>query len=348
MKIEMAESLIYSWLRHVKECEVVQLNWSPSPHWSLEYNDDLRNISLMTQLMDAASKHFLELYGYDIFKKSKLPQLLAQAEIDAVGISQTNCGFKVYMVDVAFRRAGLNYGEPKKAVAAIVKKMIRSALCLVGYFGMISGEIVFASPKVTDSVVSKLAPCIADVNMLLTQFLPGTSVRLLVNGDFNDSVITPVFIASESVADMSELFVRSYQLIQMFPDGNLPQQRSAPVKKDLVSATTVRELKVGAIANTLLRQALEEGRANAEEIVLMQERTYSKDTFNLRFPLLVPADTQFETNRYYVAPLRIHGKDYHLCSQWYEVPGDDDRVWLLKWLKNVGMIESESESLQVR
>ena len=30
MKIEMGESLFYSWLRHVKECQIVQTNWKVS------------------------------------------------------------------------------------------------------------------------------------------------------------------------------------------------------------------------------------------------------------------------------------------------------------------------------
>lgn len=29
MKIEMGESLFYSWLRHVKECQIVQTSWNP-------------------------------------------------------------------------------------------------------------------------------------------------------------------------------------------------------------------------------------------------------------------------------------------------------------------------------
>jgi len=31
MKIEMGESLLYSWLRHVKECQIAQTNWKVSP-----------------------------------------------------------------------------------------------------------------------------------------------------------------------------------------------------------------------------------------------------------------------------------------------------------------------------
>lgn len=35
MKIEMGESCVYSWLKHVKDCRIVQLNWKPSAEWDL-------------------------------------------------------------------------------------------------------------------------------------------------------------------------------------------------------------------------------------------------------------------------------------------------------------------------
>lgn len=48
MKIEMGESLFYSWLRHVKECQMVQTNWKISPKWEIKFSDDLENIMSKT------------------------------------------------------------------------------------------------------------------------------------------------------------------------------------------------------------------------------------------------------------------------------------------------------------
>ena len=45
MKIEIGESLIYTWLRHVKGCQIVQTNWRPSEFWSLSNQSDLQNIT---------------------------------------------------------------------------------------------------------------------------------------------------------------------------------------------------------------------------------------------------------------------------------------------------------------
>lgn len=41
MKIEIGESLFYSWLRHVKECQLVQMNWKASPEWQLQHEEEL-------------------------------------------------------------------------------------------------------------------------------------------------------------------------------------------------------------------------------------------------------------------------------------------------------------------
>jgi hypothetical protein len=44
MKIEMGESLLYSWLRHVKECQIVQTNRKVSLKWELKNEDKLTEI----------------------------------------------------------------------------------------------------------------------------------------------------------------------------------------------------------------------------------------------------------------------------------------------------------------
>ena len=97
VKIEMGESLFYSWLRHVKECQIVQTNWTTSTKWTLLHEDKLQEV------MDVTDRYFREKFGYDIYKKtSSLSQLLRQAECDALGISVRDGSSDVYAVDVAF------------------------------------------------------------------------------------------------------------------------------------------------------------------------------------------------------------------------------------------------------
>ena len=97
MKIEMGESLFYSWLRHVKECQMVQINWKISPKWELKFSDELEKI------MSKTDGFFSDKYGYKIYKQNtSLKQLLQQAECDALGVCLNDRINEIYAVDVAF------------------------------------------------------------------------------------------------------------------------------------------------------------------------------------------------------------------------------------------------------
>jgi hypothetical protein len=329
----MGESLFYSWLRHVKECQVVQTNWKPSPSWQLRDEESLR------RFMELTDSHYSSQYGYGIYKNNTLAQLLMQAEVDAVGICVSETGIAVHAIDVAFHESGLNYGDRSETVMRVIKKFIRTALCIIGYLGVTGGEIIFASPKIHNAIVNDLEPCIADLNKLFAESGYGFEARVIANDDFNDIVLKPILIASEGVSDTSELFMRGFQLIKMF-GGERPtrQRESKTMSKRVVSNDTLSELKVGKIAQTLLRDALESGKADDSEITLMLTKEYSKETFGIDYPLLVSDDGKYESIRYYTNPLAIKGTRYRLCSQWFEVSANNDRPYLIKWLVSHGVL----------
>ena len=216
MKIEMGESLFYSWLRHVKECQVVQTNWKPSPSWQLNGEEELK------RFMGITDEHFQSKYGYGIYKNNSLSQLLMQAVVDALGISMSDDESKLYAIDVAFHESGLNYGDRQATVMRVIKKFIRTAMCLIGYFDITKGELIFASPKIHNAIINDLEPCIEDLNTLLSEHNYHFTVRIIANEDFNEMVLKPILIASDGVSDTSELFMRGYQLIKMFGDERQP------------------------------------------------------------------------------------------------------------------------------
>ena len=99
MKIEMGESLFYSWLRHVKECQIVQTNWTTSAKWPLQHADKLE------EMMQLSDRLFSTKYSYSLYKNNaSLSQLLQQAECDVIGLAIRGGTNKVYAVDVAFMR----------------------------------------------------------------------------------------------------------------------------------------------------------------------------------------------------------------------------------------------------
>lgn len=340
MKIEMGESLFYSWLRHVKECQVVQTNWKASPSWTLQNEDALR------RLMETTDKHFQSKYGYGLYKNNSLSQLLMQAEIDILGICMADDRVKIHAIDVAFHESGLNYGDRKETVSRVTKKIVRTALCLIGYFGVTRGDVIFASPKIHNAVIGDLEPCIAELNCLFRDCGYEFDARIIANEDFNELILTPIQIASDGVSDTSELFMRGFQLVKMF--GNKQprseKQRSTRTESSrVISTDSLAELKIGKIAQTLLCDALEGGMVNESEVHQMMTKEYSKATFGIDFPLLVLASDSYDTIRYYSKPLTINGTSYRLCSQWFEVAANNDRPYLIAWLENHADILKEDE-----
>ena len=328
MKIEMGESIFYSWLRHVKECQVVQTNWKVSPSCQLKNEDKLCN------LMNITDKFFKNKYNYEVFKNNSLYQLLAQAELDTIGICISENGIEIHVVDVAFHENGLNYGSKVETVERVTKKIIRAAMCLIGHFNVFGGDVIFASPKINNSVMEILNPCINDLNELLCGNGYDFKARIIANDDFNELVLAPILVASDDVSDTSELFMRSYQLLKMFGGDHPVRNRTTRIKSNTenlgesISSDSLSELKIGKIAQTLLREILELGKSDDNEIQLMQTKEYSKKVFNLNFPLLLKTNSNKKQERYYSNPLMINGIRYYLCSEWYE----RDKPYLLKWL----------------
>lgn len=333
MKIEMGESLFYSWLRHVKECQIVQTNWTTSSQWPLKHEEQLE------QIMSKTDKFFSEKYGYSIYKKTaSLSQLLQQAECDAIGIEVQGGTNKIYAVDVAFHEAGLNYGTRDATIKKIIAKCLRTAMCIYGYLDAQEAEIIFASPKIHKSILDGVTPCLADMQMIMDNLGFRFLFRIIANDDFRDRVLVPILKASNGVADTNELFIRSYQMTQMFEKKSvLPGKPIGSVASEMPTfketEDTYSEMKIGKVAQLVLRPILESGRVAADEIALLQSKEYSNEIFNLNYPLLVKAASEYDKARYYTEPLHINGAEYVMCSQWVERPENNDRPYLMSWIR---------------
>ena len=336
MKIEMGESLFYSWLRHVKECQIVQTNWTTSMQWQLNHEDRL------DEIMSLTDKFFSEKYGYSIYKKtSSLSQLLQQAECDAIGIEVRGGTNKIYAVDVAFHEAGVNYGSREATIKKIIAKCLRTAMCIYGYLDAVEAEIIFASPKINRSILDGVNPCLADMQKIMDDLGFRFVFRILSNDDFRDKVLAPILKASNGVADTNELFIRSYQMMQMFEKkgatshntGNIRNEETAIPLTDTEAEDAYAEMKIGKVAQLVMRPILESGRVPVEEIVQLQNKEYCNEVLNLNYPLLVKADAEYDKARYYSDPIHFGGVAYVMCSQWIERPENNDRPFLMRWIR---------------
>ncbi|MGB3916908.1 MAG: hypothetical protein WBL07_05665 [Thiothrix litoralis] len=316
MKIEIGESLILSWLRHEKKCQLVQMNWKPSfESW------ELMNESVIEQIMRDSDDYFKHEYDYKIYKKNtSLSQLIKQAEIDVIGISYTGGLRNIYAVDIAFHEYGLNYGSKDETIMKIVKKLLRAAMCIYGYFDCSEGDIVFASPKVNNNIIENLDVCLIQVEKILRKNKLNFNIKLIANNSFNKEILQPVLDATSSIADTSELFMRSIQMYKMFSENNDSSKFSTKISIKNNDALQ-NKTKIGKWVRKNLTQMFEENKISVEEVELMESIEYSKKIFGIQMPLLKKklSIDEGKPSKYWAKPIiKAYDAEYFICSEWYE------------------------------
>lgn len=341
MKIEIGESLVLSWLRHAKNCQLVQLNWKPSvASWRL-YND-----SMLGRIMKETDRRFSEKYGLDLFKKnSSLIQLLQQGEIDALGTEFNKDGVQsLYGIDIAFHEAGLNYGSKEETISRVIKKMVRTAMIIYGYFNVHKAEVIFASPKIHNAINQPMVECVKELNAYFSELNLAFRFSIIGNHDFKSQIFDVVTNLSKSVADTSELFMRSIQMYNLFTD--TPTRSEEPVKSERARTTARNDvkgfegMKVGELVKTHFNRLSQKSLLDQRDIERLMQAEYSKRTFNINYPVLKEYSQTSRMSdlrnvngypRYYANTYKFHGKQYLLCNDWYE---DKNRSYFIAWLGN--------------
>ena len=260
MKIEIAESLVYSWLRKVRNCRIVQTNWTPAAEWARDNEAELE------KLMQESTRYFadvlkkgdnttikdtdgIEYEAEDkltdtsddarIFKKTaSLEQLIAQTECDVLGLSVEKGEYKAIAVEVAFHENGLNYSGGRIVTAKkIAAKFLRIIFALRAYFGVEEAELIFASPHVKNATLLEVTAMMDELNAFLAKAnLGGFSVSVLFNEDFCTEMLIPLVdsVKNHGAGDGSELFTRALKLVELAD--KLPTVLTPSVKESAIPA----------------------------------------------------------------------------------------------------------------
>ncbi len=145
-------------------------------------------------------------YG-DVFKKSNATQFLSQGEIDVLGVDREG---GIHALEVAFHEGGLTYVDG--ATNTVLKKLLRTMMILNAYHTPETKfHIYFTSPKVKPVDQEPLKNA---VDALWTKY-PEIEWNLIINADFTDQIMIPTLKRADTVADTSELFVRSAKLLDL-------------------------------------------------------------------------------------------------------------------------------------
>lgn len=326
MKIEIAESLVYSYLKHVEGCRIVQTNWTTSGNWTVTEYEKERAKALFDRV--ASSDHFS-----GIFKKNSFDQLIKQAEIDVLGINTAEEA--IFGIDVAFHSAGLNYGSKAETALRIIKKIFRTIFIMQSYFDenekfnsfFITPKVNPATQLVINDLMVKAKEVINDDNI---------SIDFIANEQFYSEIADPLLEKIDKEHDTTELFSRAIKLVKL--DNRKMDSSRVPTKpvehKASVKKREVNGMKIGQFVQYSFRKAFDQNLLSASEIEALQKPEYSKQVFNSNFEILRSVHRSIEDekgrNRYYVK--EIFGGKYHLTSQWFEPQWE----LLLAWLRKIG------------
>jgi hypothetical protein len=285
MKIEIGESLIFSWLRHVLGCPIAQTNWKPSPTWPIRHEASLA--ADFEKLRETAGQRL----GFEVFKKSSFHQFIRQAEIDIFGLRFDGSGFTGIAVDSAFHEAGVNYG--KETVSRILKKLIRTAFGLEAYFDLHKADIVFATPKMGKDAWDDLQGCWPALQSILGDCASLSAnrmnLRIVANDDFVKEIIQPILDRMDDVADTSELFLRAQQLVRLCEV--TPRQRRIHQSSAAARPVSDGELKIGEHVRQTIARLADAERLTPLVLEQLTDPLYCKRTFNLGHPFLKSLDS---------------------------------------------------------
>ena len=335
MKIEIAESLIFSWLRHAQGCVVTQMNWKPSPSWPIANEHELRRTFERIRTLAGES------IGIPIFKQCEFGQFVRQTEIDVLGfrLARDPLTSQAIAVDSAFHEAGLNYGSADETVGRVLKKLIRAALALEGYLNVREALVVFATPKVAEPIQAAIERHLANLDAVLADRASGgprLRFRLIANGDFADEIVQPVLEAATTVADTSELFLRAQQLTALC-------ERPARQPRSLRNAAllTARGEGIGAHVRATMADLAQTGRLTPALVAELSSARYCRQRFNLGYPLLKPVDPAMDLPsqrrdpngyaRYWKQPVRIGEHSFLMCHEWF----DRQRTAFDQWVRDL-------------
>jgi len=342
MKIEIGESLLLSWLRHVQRCTVVQSSWKPSPAWEMGGRPALED---RFESIRVWASQWPEL---PILKKGELDQFVRQAEIDLLGARIGRGEPPIWFaVESAFHENGLQYGDRSQTIARVLKKLARAALALEACIDTGEAHLIFATPKMGTDLEAELEERMRSLEaMLAGGAAPRFHLRLLGNQRFADEILAPVLDRASTVADTSELFLRAQQLVRLF---DVPSRRAAPPAQHASRPPETDEIdKIGKHVRATMAELARAGRLRPETIERLQDADYSRRTFRLGHPFLKALDDRQSLrsqrmcgngySRYWAQPLRIENRHFLMCSQWF----DWQRELFDRWVKDLGITQDLS------
>lgn len=322
MKIEIAENMLYSWLRHCKCCQIVQTNFKASSFWPKNNEQEMEALFNLFQADERFSN--FRYTGYR-GRLQTFDSLMKDTECDLLALAfDEGNSYKLFAVESAFHENGLNYNDTQKKV---IQKFFRNYLMARTFFTSDSIELIFVSPKIGETMLERLNPYIQQLRDFLAEQRQQVTIKLIEGDEFNTAIVEPLSHAISSIADESELFVRAIKLWRLNEHNverrNAGAHRPAANRAQAPVVQAANELRAGYIVQTRLFELLRSGRLSQEEIANLQDASYCHRNFGrLRYPVLKSTEQgrfdDYGRARYYSEEFVIGQVHYYVTNDWYD------------------------------
>ena len=311
MKIEILESLGYSYLRHVKNCWIVQVNWKASDNWPKQI--PLNDLDAMFQTM----RNRFDGEKSEVFKGTRtVEQFLKQAEVDVLGVDVDG---DIYALETAFHEGGLNYAGDGGTRARVLKKLLRTYLTLTA-FNAFGGQnhVFFLSPKVNPRTKKGLI----EIFSLLGKEYPDIDWRLLVNESFDDEILNRTLQATASMSDTSELFVRAVRLLDTVGVATTIKKSKEREISDAKQGSSNGVEKLQPLVRKIMQTLFVQHPSLLDEKwrSKLQDKDFCSNDLGLRInnlPLLQHTNYGRKISGHARYWADVYSGEFHVCSQWW-------------------------------
>lgn len=173
--------------------------------------------------------------------------------------------------------------------------------------------------------------------------------KQLLGGEYNERIIE--FLKTQCLQEFDQEVIekvfeelninieRKVKLVAFTNDetaSTISHDRKSKTYNGVRNIDTSGKLPIGIYVRTTFSELVKDNLIGKEEIQKLQRRDYSKMTFGIQFPFLAKESSDhYERVRYWKNPYYINGEMYYVCSQWYEVPANNDRPYYEAWLKKM-------------
>ncbi|MFB3164519.1 hypothetical protein ABLO26_24465 [Neobacillus sp. 179-J 1A1 HS] len=321
--MENGESLLVSWLRDSKNCQITQTHWKVSSSSWVLHNEDT-----IEEVITSLHEFFSERFNYTIFNNTKsFLKSLQRSEIDVLGLEiLSGIEYKLYGINSDFNDVGQNAKNITPVIERILINMTRTAMLIHGFYNLSKGSIIFAAPKINKAIVKPLTETVKVLNELFKVFGFQFNFILFLNEEYRDQIISH----TETFASQVKVVV-SNNKNTIVATNNQEYFRKVHANNKLI--------EIGLLVRSVVRHLAGTGQLTDETIQQLLDKRYSKENFDLSTPLLkhIKKETfledpkNIEYERYSGSLYSINGRDYLICKDWDE----EQRSFFLKWLEQL-------------